>query len=751
MKNRNRLKRPWINLCFLLFVMLFASCEQEMDKYYETPDWLKGNTWEVLESKGNFTIFLEAVEKAGYRSMLDGKGIITVVAPDDAAFKTWLSQKGYASISSVPNAELEKLITYHLLYYSFSKDMFANYRPEGRTNTNSTTYQYTAGLYYKFRTKSGDPISIETDNTLSEGGPVLRSVYHKERFLPVLSSYTFQSLGIDAKSNYEYFYPNSVWSGDDGGFNISNASVTEYAIVADNGYVYVIDRVLEPLETIYTKLKESSEFSIFLSMYNRFVDFTKDEELTANYGKGTDLYMQSYTDLPAIASEWTYNGESGDPDYSRFDLLSRAAYSVYAPTNESLQNFFNTFWAPYYSSIDKVSFLAVKYLLDNHVNYGDIIFPELITKGVIKSKFGNPVSFDPMQTNLKQMCVNGTLYGLKNMMVPKMFQSVTAPVFQDPKYIMFMMMMHDAALIQPLMSEDMSFTLFMPTNELIENTTIEGNDIKYADTNPNKYGFQQILIKGDPDYVPLSTYRKQMFASNHIASRLVTQVGNQKVYKTLLSYQYLLVEDDSKIYSSNLFNNYHDALVDNPAYIQKVYNAYNGVSYQVSGGSETMALLPDESSFKDQITKNTPEHFKAFKTNMLDVSKMALTIPPFNFLLSDRFIVFIPTADAIQNAQTLGKLPTTPEAMEKCIKYFFVNANASGFVDYPFPGTGSSRELTSYLTDSNKNPYKLTLIDAGNKLQVKDAKGNIVNVIGVFPNIYSDGAAYLIDGILEFE
>lgn len=38
---------------------------------------------------------------------------------------------------------------------------------------------------------------------------------------------------------------------------MSNASVKEYQIITNNGYIYNVDRVLEPLETIYDVLKKN--------------------------------------------------------------------------------------------------------------------------------------------------------------------------------------------------------------------------------------------------------------------------------------------------------------------------------------------------------------------------------------------------------------------------------------------------------------------------------------------------------------
>lgn len=78
------------------FMIMFAflSCENSnMLDHYEVPDWLKGSAWEVLEDRGNYSIFLEGVESAGYKPLMGGKSILTVMAPDDDAFKAYLSKK----------------------------------------------------------------------------------------------------------------------------------------------------------------------------------------------------------------------------------------------------------------------------------------------------------------------------------------------------------------------------------------------------------------------------------------------------------------------------------------------------------------------------------------------------------------------------------------------------------------------------------------------------------------------------------
>lgn len=725
----------------ILASLLVFSCQSELEKYYELPEWLKGNAYQLLESKGNFTQFLEAVELAGFQDVISGKGIITIMAPTDEAFTAYLSKKGYASVKDIPIDELKKLVGFHFVYYAYDKSRFANYRPEGISDN---TVFSDAGLYYKFRTKSSSPIETVTDLTTAPGqDPQQVNVYHKERFLPVLSSYLFETKQIEAARNYQYFYPNTTWDGDNGGFCVSNANVLDYQLVTDNGYVYTLNKVLDPLETIHTELETIEDFSLFRQLYDKFQDFQLDDDLTLEYGNGQNLYLYYHTDLPKISSEWTYNGEDSYPDYADLSTLGRKAYNLFAPTNQSLTTFFNEFWKDYYNSITDISFLPIKYLLDNHVYEGDIVFPEEIEKGKIKTKFGNAIQFNTSDVSVKTLCVNGTLYGLNNLMVPSMYQSVTGPLFQDPNYMMLLYMVDKTELMLSLASSEVSFNFFLPSDRVIQqNTTIGGSGLLYSNGNPNKFGEQSVDIESDAGYSPMSYSAMNNFVKNHISSKLMTTVGNQKVYKTLNSFQYLLIEDDSKAYSSDVYNNYHST----PSIIASTSTWSNGKSYKIDS-EDSKSLVMDLSLFKDQITKNTPEGFEKFK-DLVELSQLHLQTPSFSFLQGNRYIVLVPTNEAIEAG--MSSIPTeSAETMANYLKSYFIDVTKSGFNDYPFPGAGIQGELTTFFKTETNEWAKLTLIDTGTGLQIKDSKGNVVNVVGVFPRIYSDGAAYVIDGLLQ--
>ena len=165
-----KIMKKWTPL-FLCISLFFASCVSELEKYYETPDWLKGNTWEVLEKKGNFKLFLKAIERSSYKDLVQGKGINTVLAPTDSAFQAYLTANQII-FDSLKGSQLDRLIGYHLLYYSFNKEALENYRPNGSESQNLYP-----GMYYKFRTKSCDPISVETDFTNDK----VHKVIHNDR------------------------------------------------------------------------------------------------------------------------------------------------------------------------------------------------------------------------------------------------------------------------------------------------------------------------------------------------------------------------------------------------------------------------------------------------------------------------------------------------------------------------------------------------------------------------------------------
>lgn len=722
-----------------VLLIFFTSCKTELEKYYETPSWLKGNSWQVLETKGDFKLFLTAVEKSSFKDLVQGKGLITVMAPTDKAFEKYLADKGYTSVSDISLEELDKLIGYHLVYYSFTKEGFEDYKPMGIESKNLMP-----GTYYKFRTKSKDAISTMLDPATGTN----KKVVHKERFLPVYSYNLFESYILDAKANYEFFYPTSTWTGDDG-FNVSNASVDEYALVTDNGYVYVINQVLDPLETIYEELKKSSEYETFANAYDRFVNLIYSEEETFNYGSEDSLHFQIYSDLPPIATEWTLPTPLMANDFAQLAYLSSVSYNLFAPNNAAMAGFFNQYWASYYDKIEDVNFLPMLVLLLNHTYNGSMLFPQQIESGEFKTDLGSTILINREDVHFSKMCVNGSVYGFTNVFVPTMFEKVSRPMMCDPKYNMFLDMALNSRYLMELTSDNIQFKVFYPSDSmLINNTTLQGRTLSYVNTNPKLYGAQAVQIEGDDGPVNMNLSQKTTIAGSHIATSLITSRGEESIYKTRNDYNYLYVKGDS-VFSSMLYNKTDRLSVP---LMRKMDTAYsNGEAYELLGENAS-ALVPEPNQFKSIISSNFyPEEFTYFKA-LLDASGIDKTTPPFNFLQGERYIVLVPSDPAILQGIMDNKIPMSPSTeVAKFLKNYFIRVNESNLLDYPFSGTGVSKDLISFGVNAAGDPVKFKLSDDGTNLIVTDAKGNEVKILSFFPKIYADGAAYLLDGILETE
>ncbi|MBP5170643.1 MAG: fasciclin domain-containing protein, partial [Bacteroidales bacterium] len=160
-----------------------------MMRYYDEPDWIKGSLYEILQDKGNYTLFLQGVDSCGYTALLQGRSILTVMAPDDAAMRTWLQNRyGTTDIASLPKAELKKLIGFHILYYALDSEKLINFRPSEGDGATDEQKLKNAGLFYKFRTRSQDapekvsPERIVVNDAIVDTSGIEVDVYHLERF-----------------------------------------------------------------------------------------------------------------------------------------------------------------------------------------------------------------------------------------------------------------------------------------------------------------------------------------------------------------------------------------------------------------------------------------------------------------------------------------------------------------------------------------------------------------------------------------
>lgn len=785
----------------LFVALLFVSCQDEMEDYYEEPSWLSGSIQDVLEGRGDYTIFLKGAEIADLKPLLEGRSIMTVMAPDDEAFRSYLQANyGTTSIEDLEPAEVKKLIGFHCLYYSFDKEKLINFRPNEGDAATEDEKMSNAGMYFKFRTHSQDAATREqparmfqvTNETTGAGEikdttGVTVDVYHLERFIPVFSYKMFETKLIDAKKNYEYFFPDTEWKGD-GGFNVANAAVDEYGVIAKNGYIYFVDRVIRPLETIHTELERNPAYSFFLNLYDQYSYYKVDDELTNTYGGGTATYYQRLYESRAfplvnIASEWPVSS------YLQMSQLSSVAYSVFAPTNSAFEGFYRDYWGLEGTgypqdevSYDSVSSDAIGYLLSNCIcdniatggGFNYLAFPDEITSGKIINAYTNmPVDFDPWNAEIvpetnRKICVNGVLYGQNIITPPAVFGSVSGPAYQYKKYSTFLQMLTNSDMLSTLCSDAVSFIALYPSN-----AQFEANNIWY-DAASSKLKFGTV---GSTSASNLSSSAQQNFVYSHIVS-LDNTVGEPlptgtgvKVYRTFSpNYKLYWYVKDGKITNSFKYNSLIQYAGNMDVTKENVYTDVqeltfrgaawsNGHCYEYDTQNQTFLLegTNDNAIYANFVPlmyahrNDEGTLFQGFIQMLILADMMDRDAGTMNYMTED-CMMLVPTTEAIKEAIVGGRFPYVAFAgsgvddadfWSKCsvsddsiadfqhyMMQYFLPESTAPCSNYPYPGWGENIERDGgipSIADLSVTPAANALIfvtDANGKLQAKAGAGN---------------------------
>lgn len=763
-------KKALLNACYLLWVAVFVvSCQNIADDdHYAPPSWLKGNAWQVLEGEGNYSSFLKAVELTGYKPIVAGQSVLTVMAPDDQAWQSYLSELGYQSVDDMQSKApdlLKKTVGYHLMYYAYDWDKLVNFRPNEGDGATDEQKQRDAGMWYKHRTRSQD--DMEQLRGKLNGVDTTVTVYHYERFLPVLSNQFFATKGIDPSENFNYFYPNSAWNVTGSGFKVSNAGVTdEQAVVTDNGYLYHVDQVVRPLETIYQTLKQNPNYSDFIGLYDTYAELTPAATETSER-VGHVVYQLTHGALPNIACEWPVT------DYRQMSTLERYSYNIFAPSNQAIGRFFQYYWTPEggYKSLSDLDPLVLQYfIMQSFADSQEPVFPEEINKGQVQTVYGTPITISTSEVDDRLFCENGVVYGMNNMNAPAIFSSVVGEAFRDTSYQCFLYTLDRSDLVLSLASNKTNFMVLMPTNKQFNqneptmrlNVTTAGKLLEvYSDV--------------DGNYGTMSQGQARSIVNMHTAmSNVALGVQPTQVYETNTAFNYWFVHD-GKITTNARFNEQLNPAYEGDPFVTFSLLApsfYTGVEGSNSW-SNGMAYTYDSDDLFAEQTGDGLEHLLAVgndsryeyylfaqllqKAGLVASGKLTSI-----FIEGERSVVFVPTNEAIR--QHLAEMPgcgsLTVEAdgtlggtvsttdrtrLADYLRNYFISSLMNTIASYPYPG--SSLKGT-FLTLSGNN---LEIADNGTSLSVGLAGGAKVPVSQKYfslPFAYSDGGMQFIDGIL---
>ena len=421
---------PKFLIVFMTVIFFLSSCrKKEFDEFYGRPENLGDPIYQQLQAKGNFTRFLDCIDKAGYKETLSAAGSWTVFAPTDEAFATYLKDNSLTDIS-VDLAS--KIVRYSMVYDGEKVERLSDFFSVKGFVKNSAFRRRT--VYYDFvydgKDNNGNAIKVIAAN---RNGSYLATDFNNKNVTYFLSPYMVYN-GLSG-ADYNFFYPNSAYNGN----NIGAARLVDgqQNIIAENGVIHIIDRVLTPPQSIDQYINEKTDYSVFKGLLDKFVTYSLNADISHRYevlsGKAANVYAKTYSTLLAFSP----NNEN----YLKVDAndAQQGSYSIFAPTNAAVNAYAQTVLLKYWKK------RGVNNLNDLYVVAPDVIKDfvnaHLFTTTVWPSKFSTTLNaLNDFTTRVpadvvdKQALSNGFLYGINKAQNASVFSTVYGNVNLDPDY-----------------------------------------------------------------------------------------------------------------------------------------------------------------------------------------------------------------------------------------------------------------------------------------------------------------------------
>ncbi len=414
----------------MTFVFFLSSCrKKEFDEFYGRPENLGEPIYQQLQAKGNFTQFISCIDKAGYKETLSAAGSWTVFAPTDEAFKTYLQEN---ALTEITTDLATRIVRFSMIYDGEKTERLSDFFSLKGFVKNSAFRRRT--VYYDFvyddKDLNGNAIKAIATN---RNGIYFPGDFNNKSITYFLSPFMAFS-GLSA-ADYNFFYPNIAFNGN----NIGPAHLLadQQNIIAENGVIHVIDKVLTPPLNIDQYINSKPDYSAFKNLLDKFVTFSVNTDISHRYevlsGKAGNVYVKSYSTLLGFS----LNNEN----YLKVDVndAQQSSYSILAPTNTAVDTYAKNVLLKYWrkrgiTNLNELYVVAPDVIRD-YVNshlYINTVWP---SKFALTQNFLGDVTKQTTADLIdRQVLSNGFLYGTNKSQDASVFSTVYGNVNLDPDF-----------------------------------------------------------------------------------------------------------------------------------------------------------------------------------------------------------------------------------------------------------------------------------------------------------------------------
>lgn len=749
--------------------LLILGCDPEFkgEDKYARPEWLVGKVFTQLKDQPDLSTFAWCVEQTGYDTILDRSGSYTIFSPSNQAFTAWLQQHPvFNTVEDIPADELDKLVKYHILQNPWTKDQLRALDVYGWIDTLDLNNNKPRG--FKRQT-----LLLEKNRKLGVA-PGLRSTikvidtlatdWHRvvatdsRKYAPIFYQELFDIYDLSA-GDYEFYFGRSFEHPQD--LYYARGRIIGDEIFAENGFVYQIDRVVEPLPNSYELLEnglDNQSFGRFLDLLNLFPNFEYNNEKTydqpgAEQGFEVDsLFDLTYPDLTFdILNEKTIPppGTYGLPS----NVTIRYHHGVVAPTNGAYEAFINEYFVGpnRWGNLESAPRNIKRIVANTHLCTNPI-FPTDFENGYYNGE-QDIVTLDPADIISKQFGSNSSFIGISQAVVPRVFKSVPAPVYLLKGYSKPMFAIERAGLLSALKRENENYLFYVEANS---NTSLDSS-LLYNSQN-DEFSLWQRSQGGNREY-RLSTNDLRALLLNHIATGIPTGIPRKEFFRNLAG-NYIIVDNETGEVSGTAPTTLgYKGLEQIPNFpVQISTDADNGITYDVENWFSFSA-----SGMFQKIRANYPVfHNLLVQTGLANEFYLEYTFLSEN----ENYTVFVPN-DSVMTAFQADTMET--ESLRSLLKLHFVQGELIFTDGQVMPSYFETSRIDEKSTTYSKIFSKIYIEPGYDEIQIPDKDGGIflsvtespvTNVmtgrnIGegeeVFESLIINGLIHEIDRVLIFD
>jgi len=759
-----KLKNEYVLFLFLI-TYIFYACKDDVVEKYRRPDWLAGKLYTQVADNDSLATFAKCLRLVGYDTIINVSGSYTVFAPTNEAFSAWLMSKQYANVEAVPKEEMTRLVKFHIIQNPWSKKQLRSLDIYGwidtlDINNNSPKGYKRQTLLMEKNQKYGIVINSQNDgfalvDTLNSNW-YRRVLTDSRKYAPFFYNEFFSITKLKS-SDYEYYFNRPFIGGND--IYFCGAKTIGNEIFAENGFVHIIDKVVEPELNAFQLLNRKNQpnnYSDYLNLVNRFPFFIWNSRATkaqpgANLGLKVDsLFDVYYPELAFNILNEIVNpprGVSGLPS----NVTIRYHNGLFAPTNEALSSLIKKYISVPngWGSLDIAPRQIRRIIVNSQMSYSPV-YPTDFTKGIINGEL-DVVTINESSVVERQYGSNCTFVGLNTAVVPRAFSSVTGPVYLRPGYSTNMNAIEKVSLLPALKRKDKDYMLFILSDEKLS----LDSSLAYNPLRREFYVYKKTGSKAEKYTLTINDIRTILM--NHVGIEQPKRLA-RKEFLSNMAGSYIIVNNVTGEVSGTAkttegFQGYNEA----PNYPRKVSdNADNGTTYEINNWFNFTAV----NSYNNIKTK-----FPLFFKLMEQVGLTKAATETITFLSdNDVYTIFAPSDEAMKAFNSAGY---TKEELINIIKLHFVQGKII-FTDGNKPSgyyetmrlDNRSTEFSKFYTQifietkpdyiniNDKSGVPFTIIEESEYTNILSGKDVSATTTAIFKNIFNNAVIHKIDRVL---